>query len=212
MLTIVPSILSCDHCNILHGVQIAESYGIERLHVDIMDGEFVDNISFGPQLVKDLRKHTKLELDIHLMLKHPEKFIDRFIASGVNSIAIHQESSGNIASMLSSIRSKGCSNAIAINPDTLPDSNLLPLVDYVLIMGVYPGFGSQKFIPDTIKTIEQLINHRQNSNLSYQIAIDGGITSELAKQLARIGVNIIISGHAFFQSPQRFINEMRSFL
>ncbi len=203
-----PSLLACDHCQLLHGVKLSEAYKLQRLHIDIMDGHFVKNISFGPQLVRDLRKHTSLYLDIHLMLTDPYNFVANFIDAGANSIIIHQESNGNIIELLSYVSNHQCLNGIAINPKTHPDFTLLPLVNFVLVMGVYPGFGNQKFITETLDTIKALVQYRQNNNLSYKIMIDGGITITLAKELLKEGIDIIISGSAFFTEPENFITSL----
>lgn len=212
MITVVPSIMSYDHCDLLQGVHIAENYNVKRLHVDIMDGVFVKNISFGPQLVHDLHQDTSLKLDVHLMLQHPEYFVEQFIEYGADSIAIHQESSGNIAKILSNIKAHHCACALAINPGTIPITNLISLVDYILVMGVHPGFSGQKFIPDTMNTIKKLVEYRQKNELNYQIAVDGGVTDELAIQLAEIGVDTIVSGNSFFRSPQKFMQSLQQFL
>ncbi len=212
MVAIVPSILSYDQCELLRGVRIAEECGAQRLHIDIMDGVFVDNISFGPQIVHDLRRHTSLKLDVHLMLQQPVRFIERFIEAGADNIAIHQESSGEIIDLLSIIRQNHRTCALAINPGTSPMEELLPIVDEVVVMGVHPGFGGQKFIPETMNTITSLVEYRKNNGLNYQIAVDGGVTIGLAPQLAEIGTDIIISGNSFFRAPQQFVHSLRRYL
>lgn len=208
MLTIAPSILSCDHCELLSGVRTAEEFGLARLHVDIMDGIFVPNISFGPQLVNDLRKHTSLKLDVHLMLQHPENFVEKFINFGADSVAIHQESSGDIGGILSFIRSKNRQATVAINPETSPREEFLYQVDCILVMGVHPGFSGQKFLPQTVQTVEKLAKFRDVHGLCFSIAVDGGVTIELIDELADSGADVLISGNSFFKSPLKFIEKV----
>lgn len=202
---VAPSILAYDNCNLLQGIRLIESLEVKWLHVDIMDGHFVNNISFGPKLITDLRKHTQLFLDVHLMLRHPENFIEKFIKSGANAITIHQEATCNFTKILSSIKKHNCLCGLAINPKTQPNFELLKFVDFVLVMGVYPGFCGQKFISHTLNTIEQLSHFREKNKLQYKISVDGGITSSLVPKLITYGIDIIVSGSNFFKAPEDFI-------
>jgi ribulose-phosphate 3-epimerase len=169
-----------------------------------MDGSFVDNISFGPKLVTDLRKHTKLFIDVHLMLEHPERYINRFIAAGCNAITIHQESSCNVNEQLRIIKGHGCLCGLAINPQTAPDFALIERADIVLVMAVTPGFGGQTFIPAASGKVSELHSHRRDSGLGYKISVDGGINASIAAELIALGADIIVSGSAFFDAPSSF--------
>jgi ribulose-phosphate 3-epimerase len=202
---LAPSILSYDNCDLGGGVKIIESSGAPWIHVDVMDGNFVDNISFGPKLVADLRKHTELFLDVHLMLRHPERYIVRFVQAGCNAITIHQESSCcNVGELLQTIKRQGCLCGLAINPKTAPDFSLVRDADIILVMGVIPGFGGQHFIPETDDKVLELQNYRNGSGLRYRISVDGGINANIARKLAAFGTDIIVSGSAFFENPSAF--------
>ncbi|MDR3273771.1 MAG: ribulose-phosphate 3-epimerase [Puniceicoccales bacterium] len=201
---LAPSILSYDSCDLVGGVKIIESSGARWIHVDVMDGHFVDNISFGPKLVSDLRKHTNLFLDVHLMLEYPNKYAKRFIQAGADAITIHQEANCDVRGQLRIIKEHGCLCGLAVNPETVPNFELVRLADIVLAMGVFPGFGGQKFMPEVCSKISLLHNFRSSNKLSYKISVDGGINADIAKDLASIGMDIIVSGSAFFSDPRTF--------
>lgn len=203
MPAIIPSILAYDHSDLLGGVRIAEKFGARSIHLDIMDGVFVPNISFGPQLVRDLRKHTALKLDVHLMVKYPEIFIERLINYGADSIAVHQEADCDISEIFSYIRTNNRECGLAINPGTVPNFELLFSANIALVMGVHPGFGGQKFLQETISTIKLLTDAR--SEHMFDIIVDGGITIELARKLIDLGVDGLVSGYSFFKSPEQFV-------
>jgi ribulose-phosphate 3-epimerase len=169
-----------------------------------MDGHFVENISFGPKLIADLRRHTDLFLDVHLMLDHPESFAMRFAQAGANAITIHQEATCDVAKQLGIIKNYGCQCGLAINPETAANPELLKFADIVLIMGVSPGFGGQNFMAEVNSKVLNLRNIRDGKGLFHKISVDGGVTADIARKLVKSGADVIVSGSAFFADPQAF--------
>lgn len=203
---LAPSILACDNTNLISSIRVVENYGLTWLHLDIMDGNFVPNISFGPQLVADIRKRTDLFLDTHLMISHPENFIEKFLSAGANLITIHQEISGNTKDIIKEIKKSGKQAGIAINPETSVE-NILPIVetiDLALVMSVQPGFGGQKFQPHALEKIKILQKFRADHNLNFRIEVDGGIKPEILHEIISCGADTIVAGTAFFSAPQQF--------
>lgn len=199
-LKIAPSILSSDFLHLEKEIKALEQAGADMLHLDIMDGHFVPNLTFGPGLVKQIRKTTTLPLDAHLMITNPADFIDEFIDAGVNYLSFHIETDANYVSLFRKIRKLGVKAGIAINPETslgvLPD--IINEIDYVLIMSVHPGFGGQAFIEESVKKIsetKEIIDSRQ-----IEIEIDGGINFQTAKLVKEAGVNILVAGSFIFKS------------
>jgi ribulose-phosphate 3-epimerase len=201
---VAPSILAYDGCDLAGGVEIIKNSGAEWIHVDAMDGHFVDNISFGPKLVSDLRRRTDLFLDVHLMLEHPDRFVERFARAGANAITIHQEAACDAEEQLRIIGRCGCLRGISSGPLVALNFELVRHVDIVLVMGVFPGSCGQKFIPEVRDKILQLRNFRDSNGLGYKISIDGGVNAEIARDLISIGADIIVSGSAFFSDPHAF--------
>jgi ribulose-phosphate 3-epimerase len=196
---VAPSILSCDFSRLADEVKAVESAGADLLHVDVMDGHFVPNITIGPAVVKDIRKVTKLPLDVHLMIEHPEKFVDAFVGSGADMITVHIEVCGKetLQALRTKLKPKRVSLGISLNPAT-PLARIEPvlgLVDFVLVMSVNPGFGGQEFIPEVLPKIKKL-----RSQFSGDIAVDGGINEDTGKLVAEAGANILAAGSYIFKS------------
>ena len=200
MIELAPSILSADFARLADQVHAAEEGGAAVLHLDVMDGHFVPNITIGPPVVKSLRKATKLPLDCHLMIDNPDQYIADFAAAGADWISVHQEACVHLNRTLDCIHQHNCRAGVVINPATPVDtlSEVLDMVDYVLVMSVNPGFGAQKFIPGTLHKVSRLARTRIDRNLSYRIEIDGGVALDTVQQIVRAGAEILVAGNAIF--------------
>ncbi|HVA93942.1 MAG TPA: ribulose-phosphate 3-epimerase [Candidatus Dormibacteraeota bacterium] len=199
---IAPSILAADFASLGEGILAVERGGAALLHVDVMDGHFVPNISIGVPVVASLRKATRLPLDVHLMIESPELYIQAFAEAGADMISVHQEATPHLNRALSMIREHGCQAGAVINPAT-PVSTLfevLPIVDYVLVMSVNPGFGGQKFIPGTLGKIRELKRIRESYNQVFRIEVDGGVSPENVAELVRAGAEILVAGTSIFHT------------
>jgi len=194
---VAPSILSADFSCLGREIKKVELAGADMLHIDVMDGHFVPNITIGPAVVKYIRRVTRLPLDVHLMIKQPEKFIDAFVKAGSDMITVHIEtiSSPKLRAMSYELRAKGIRFGISLNPATAlaKIKNALNLVDFVLVMSVNPGFSGQEFIPSVIPKIKKL-----RSMFDGDIAVDGGVNDQVAGKLIRAGANILASGSYIF--------------
>ena len=213
---IAPSLLSCDFGHFAREIEMVEKAGADLLHLDVMDGHFVPNITMGPIMVEAARRATKLPLDTHLMIENPEKYVDDFIRAGSTSISVHIETTKNLGNLLPSFRKKKVKAGLAINPDT-PLGQLFPylsMLDYVLIMSVNPGFGGQKFIENTYKKIEDLSKKIKEQNVFIEIAVDGGVNAENIGKLKKAGANIFVAGNAIFKTKnyKETIQKMRASL
>jgi ribulose-phosphate 3-epimerase len=200
LIELAPSILSADFARLAEQVRAASEGGGTVIHVDVMDGHFVPNLTVGPPLVKSLRKVTDLPLDCHLMIENPDQFIPEFVEAGADWISVHQEACRHLNRTLHLIRSHDAQAGVVINPATPVDtlSEVLEIVDYVLVMSVNPGFGGQKFIPETVRKIRHLADMRSQRGLNYRIEVDGGIALETVAEVVRAGAEILVAGNAVF--------------
>ena len=200
---IAPSILASDFARLADEVRKVEEGGADVLHVDVMDGHFVPNISLGIPVVASLRKATRLPLDVHLMIEQPEEYIEDFIRAGADRVLVHQEATAHLDRALEMIRENGAQAGAAINPATpvVMLSDVLDKLDTVLVMSVNPGFGGQKFIPNAIEKIRQLNQWRARYNAAFRIEVDGGVDLENAAELAQAGTNTFVAGTSIFHTP-----------
>ncbi len=203
---IAPSILSADFSKMGEEVRSLEESGADLIHCDVMDGVFVNNITFGIKMVEDIRKHTSLPLDCHLMIVHPEKYVERFAKAGADIITVHYEAcQDNLKEVLLLIKSTGVKCGAVINPDTPAEKilDVLPLCDMVLVMSVFPGFGGQKFIPSALDKLRLLRQKIEESGKQIDLQIDGGVTAENVEEIKKAGANVIVAGSAVFKAENR---------
>jgi ribulose-phosphate 3-epimerase len=200
LIELAPSILSADFARLAEQVHAASEGGGTVIHVDVMDGHFVPNLTVGPPLVKSLRQATKLPLDCHLMIENPDQFIAEFAEAGADWISVHQEACRHLNRTLHLIKSHDVLAGVVINPATPVEtlSEVLEIVDYVLVMSVNPGFGGQKFIPETVRKIRRLAGLREQRGLNYRIEVDGGIGLDTVAEVVRAGAEILVAGNAVF--------------
>jgi len=200
LVELAPSILSADFAHLAEQVQAAADGGGTVVHVDIMDGHFVPNLTAGPPIVKSLRKFTKLPLDCHLMIENADQYIPLFAEAGADWISVHQEACVHLDRSLHLIRNHNCLAGVVINPATPVDtlSQVLDIVDYVLVMSVNPGFGAQTFIPGSVRKIRELDEIRTQRRLNYRIEVDGGIALDTIPEVVRAGAEILVAGNAVF--------------
>ena len=202
---IAPSILAGDHSNLVSSLQQIEKSGAPWVHLDIMDGHFVPNLTFGPQTVKALRDQSNLFFDVHLMLDSPHNYIDAFIKSGSDQITIHIEPNYSIKDTLETVRNNQCLSGIALNPDS-PVELIRPylnLCDIVVVMAVQPGFGGQIFHKEVTSKIKLLDRWRCELNLNYRIEVDGGVDSVTGKICRSLGADTLVTGTSFYKSIDR---------
>jgi ribulose-phosphate 3-epimerase len=207
---IAPSILSADFARLADEIAVIESAGVSIVHLDVMDGHFVPNITIGPPVIAKLRKYSKLVFDSHLMISEPAKYAERFVEAGVNHITFHIEASDEPEKLVDKIHQFGCTAGICLNPDTPVEAieAVAPLCDMVLVMTVHPGFGAQQFMPEAAKKI---IKVREIVGPDIRVEVDGGIDPQTAPLVVSYGADTIVAGNAIFSKPDRIaaINAIR---
>lgn len=212
MVEIVPSILSADFARLGEEIARVEAAGVRMLHLDVMDGHFVPNLTIGPPVVESIRRVTRLRLDVHLMIEKPERHIESFVASGADQISVHQETCPHLDRTLRFIKSLGVTAGVVLNPATSLDAidYVVELADFVLLMTVNPGFGGQQFIPYGLRKIRDLAERRDRLGLKFPIEIDGGVNGNNLAELVRAGADWIVTGSNVFRSadPTATVAEM----
>ena len=213
---IAPSILSADFSNLQRDIELVEKGGADYIHVDVMDGQFVPNITFGPNIVQAIRPITKLPLDVHLMIVDPEKYIPAFAKAGADIITVYVEATPHIHRALQMMKDLGVKSGVVINPGTpiTMIKHVLPIADQVLVMTVNPGFGGQSFIEETVEKIAELSELREQNNWHYSIEVDGGIVPETAQICQKAGADVFVAGSYIYNSedPVGQINQLKEAL
>ena len=209
---IAPSILSADLLNLENQILAVEKAGADFIHVDVMDGQFVPNITFGPVIVSTLKKITNLPLDVHLMILNAENFISRFAQAGAEIITIHQEASPHIHRTIQMIKDEGKKAGVSLNPGSSLNTILpvLPIIDLVLLMTVNPGFGAQSFIPLVLEKIEYLAEIKKKNRYGFLVEVDGGINSETVPKVVTAGAEVLVAGNAVFaqEDPEKACRQL----
>jgi ribulose-phosphate 3-epimerase len=200
LIELAPSILSADFAHLAESVHAVVEGGATLLHVDVMDGHFVPNITIGPPVVASLRKVTTLPLDVHLMIENPDQYIPAFVDAGADWISVHQEACIHLHRTLNLIRQHGANAGVVVNPATPVETleEVLDMADHVLVMSVNPGFGGQKFIPFTLDKVRKLVQMRTARNAGFRIEIDGGMGPDTIADAVRAGVEVVVAGNAVF--------------
>lgn len=201
MVKLSPSVLTADFLTLKEILPQFEASGVDMLHLDVMDGIFVPNISFGVPVIKSIKAHTNIPLDVHLMIDRPHRYIKEF-AAVADWLGFHYEAGSDVAATLKEIRELGCKSCLTIKPATLAEAifEYLPLCDMVLVMSVEPGFGGQKFMPDSLPKVEALRREAARQGLSLEIEIDGGINAETAPMAVAAGVSVLVAGNYIFSA------------
>lgn len=202
MVKLAPSILAADFGNLLSDVKKVENAGVEYLHIDIMDGHFVPNISFGPVVMNALKGKTNLVFDVHLMIENPDMFMDEFVSAGADIIVVHQETCKHLHRTIQNIKSRGVKAGVSLNPATPINvlEDILEELDMVLIMSVNPGFGGQSFIESSLGKIERLKKMIDDRGLDIDIQVDGGVKASNIRKVVEAGANVIVAGSAIFKA------------
>ena len=214
MIELAFSILAADFAHLADQIAAVERGGGTVIHIDVMDGHFVPNISFGPPVVKAIRPVTKLPLDCHLMIENPDAFIPDFAAAGADMVGVHQEACRHLHRTLQLIADHGMQPAVVVNPATPVDTlvEVLPMVHHVLVMSVNPGFGGQKFLPLALGKIEHLAELRREMGLNFRIEVDGGIAHDTVASVVQAGADMLVAGSAIFTAGQDAAVNAREFL
>lgn len=199
---LAPSILSADFSNLAQQIKYAEVGGADFIHCDIMDGQFVPNITFGPLVVEAVNRSTNLPLDVHLMINNADHFVEQFAKAGADFITVHQENNIHLDRVVSFIKSFGVKAGVSINPATPVSvlTEILQYADMILVMTVNPGFGAQKFIPSTLKKVEELRNLKEKKGYSYLIEVDGGVNKNTVTDIVNAGCEVFVAGNSVFGS------------
>lgn len=211
---IAPSMLSADFNNLAQSIRMVEEAGADYLHIDIMDGDFVPNISFGPMLYQGLRGQSKLVFDVHMMVTNPERYVDQVVKAGADVVTVHVEATPHIHRALQLIKAAGAKAGVVINPGTSVSAieAVLGQVDQVLVMTVNPGFGGQAFIPATLDKVRQLADLRQKQGYDYLIEVDGGVNDKTAADCLAAGADILVAGSYVFghSDPAQAIQTLKA--
>ena len=212
---LAPSILSADFANLGKAVQDAEIGGADYIHVDVMDGRFVPNITFGSQMVRALRAKTNLPLDLHLMIMEPENHVSEFAKAGADSITIHAEACSDISNTVDKIKNAGVNAGVAISPDTTFSAieHIVTQLDLILVMSVYPGFPGQTFIPQSLNKLSEIRKHLDAERLMAELEVDGGINKDTISSVVEAGATIVVAGSAVFnehETVKEAIDKLRS--
>ncbi|WP_077211480.1 ribulose-phosphate 3-epimerase [Bacillus dakarensis] len=205
MVKIAPSILSADFSKLGEEIKDVERGGADYIHVDVMDGHFVPNITIGPLIVEAIRPVTKLPLDVHLMIENPDQYVEAFAKAGADYITVHVEACRHLHRTIQNIKAQGVKAGVVLNPATPADSiqHIIEDVDMVLLMSVNPGFGGQKFIPSVLTKIKQVKEMADSKGLQLEIEVDGGVNTETAKLCIEAGANVLVAGSAVYNQPDR---------
>ena len=213
MIKLAPSILSADFSQLAESVKAVENAGCEYLHIDVMDGHFVPNITFGAVVFEKLRKKSNMTFDCHLMIEQPDLYLEDFVKAGADIITVHQEACVHLNRTIHHIKELGCKAGVAINPATSPQAleYVLQGVDMVLIMSVNPGFGGQKFIPQSLDKIKKLKQMIDAKNYNVDIQVDGGVSVDNIHDIVTAGANIVVAGSAIFgkDNIQKAVSDLR---
>lgn len=212
MLELSPSLLSADFTNLKSEIDSLNKLGVKYLHLDVMDGMFVPNISFGPMIIKQLRPLTDMIFDVHLMIENPDRYIENFKDAGANILTVHYEACTHLHRTISFIKSLGLKAGVSINPATNPDvlDYVLEDLDLILVMSVNPGFGGQKFINSAIKKLECLRKKIDKNNLKILLEVDGGVKTTNVDSVIKAGADLIVSGSDIFVDKEKKVKEYRN--
>jgi len=205
---IAPSILSADFVDLKNEIEMVTEAGADFLHLDVMDGHFVPNLTIGMPVVKSMKPHSRIPLDVHLMIDQPEKYIEQFIEAGADYLTLHVESTDQMEKSLIKIKNKKVKPGITLRPKTAIESiqPYLHLVDLVLVMSVEPGFGGQSFMPEQLEKVKWLKNYRDQNELNYLIEIDGGVNEQTIQSCWSAGVDVVVAGSAVFRGEKSVVN------